>query len=111
MSAQQEGAEGGEAKKEEDEGKAREAALEESLAGCVVRTQPLGFDRHFRRYWWFQGASPDAKLCRQSLPEVALCHTCGLYVAPDFAVASWVLPGYTMMVALALMSQMVLSTM
>ena len=44
------------AKEREEEKVVRENALEEGLASCVVRTQPLGFDRHFRRYWWFAGA-------------------------------------------------------
>ena len=53
-----EGGEDAEVKEKEEERVARETALEEGLANCVVRTQPLGFDRHFRRYWWFTGLRP-----------------------------------------------------
>ena len=37
-------------------------SLDEQLARSRVRTEPLGSDRHDRRYWWFDGASrvPDA---------------------------------------------------
>ena len=60
---QGEGGEEAEAKEREEERVAREAALEENLANCVVRTQPMGFDRHFRRYWWFAGGPLCPWLC------------------------------------------------
>ena len=44
-----------EAATREEDRKARDAALEDGLAHCVVRTKPLGCDRHHRRYWWLAG--------------------------------------------------------
>ena len=33
-----------------------EAAFEEALEARAVRSEALGTDRHFRRYWWLPGA-------------------------------------------------------
>ena len=46
---------GAEAAAREEGRKARDAILEEGLTHCVVRTKPLGSDRHHRRYWWLAG--------------------------------------------------------
>ena len=36
-----------------------EAVFEEQVGRARVRTEPLGADRHERRYWWFSCAPPD----------------------------------------------------
>ena len=41
----------------EEEREQREAEFEEQLRMRVVRSEMIGRDRHFRRYWWLQGAS------------------------------------------------------
>lgn len=40
----------------EEEREAREAEFEEQLRARLVRSDLIGRDRHFRRYWWLQGA-------------------------------------------------------
>jgi len=40
----------------EEEREQREAEFEEQLRMRVVRSEMIGRDRHFRRYWWLQGA-------------------------------------------------------
>ena len=39
----------------EEEREQREAEFEEALRMRVVRSDMIGRDRHFRRYWWLQG--------------------------------------------------------
>ena len=39
----------------EEEREQREAEFEEQLRMRVVRSDLVGRDRHFRRYWWLQG--------------------------------------------------------
>ena len=39
----------------EGEREQREAEFEEALRMRVVRSDMIGRDRHFRRYWWLQG--------------------------------------------------------
>ncbi len=41
----------------EEEREQREAEFEEQLRMRVVRSDLIGRDRHFRRYWWLQGTS------------------------------------------------------
>ena len=43
----------------EEEREQREAEFEEQLRMRVVRSDLIGRDRHFRRYWWLQGRIPD----------------------------------------------------
>ncbi len=40
----------------EEEREQREVEFEEQLRMRVVRSEMIGRDRHFRRYWWLQGA-------------------------------------------------------
>ena len=47
---------GGEAQEPtEEEREQREAEFEEALRMRVVRSDMIGRDRHFRRYWWLHG--------------------------------------------------------
>ena len=39
----------------EEEREQREAEFGEALRMRVVRSDMIGRDRHFRRYWWLQG--------------------------------------------------------
>ncbi len=42
----------------------REAEFDEQLRARAVRADLLGQDRHFRRYWWLQGALLRCSLMR-----------------------------------------------
>lgn len=53
------GATGGgalEEREREEARRQREAEFDEQLRARAVRADMLGQDRHFRRYWWLQGA-------------------------------------------------------
>lgn len=39
----------------EEERALREARYEEAVRSHAVRTEPLGFDRFYRRYYWLEG--------------------------------------------------------
>ena len=53
----------------EEEREQREAEFEEQLRMRVVRSNLIGRDRHFRRYWWLQGRTSDISW----LPTAAVC--------------------------------------
>ena len=55
----------------EEEREQREAEFEEQLRARVVRSDLIGRDRHFRRYWWLQGMAPhmSPKAITSSFPE------------------------------------------
>ena len=53
--AQQAGEDDGEKVDFEEEAREREAALDDAIDARAVREEPLGLDRHFRRYWWYPG--------------------------------------------------------
>ena len=68
----------------EEEREQREAEFEEQLRMRVVRSDLIGRDRHFRRYWWLQGALccqhpasslPLSHLQSQSSIPVSTCHS------------------------------------
>ncbi len=67
----------------EEEREQREAEFEEQLRMRVVRSDLIGRDRHFRRYWWLQGTSchqrpalslPLSHSLTHSVIPVCICH-------------------------------------
>ena len=62
----------------EEEREQREAEFEEQLRARVVRSDLIGRDRHFRRYWWLQGRALTISRpsCSQLRPFIRLATFC-----------------------------------